>query len=270
MSGTKPNLDGYVEVKDRIALFYAKHPEGRLVTAEVIPSTEPDGVARIWVHGQAFRTADDPHPADGWSWMALPGSTSFTRGSEIENTETSAWGRAIGALGIGIEKSIGSRDEIDGKGGEADRVYTPRPTADEPEDNEPALIPLGTETHTGKVTKGSGQSNDCVYHAHPSGFRFGFRLAFPDGKALPQVVCNGPLGLALHGLVGEDIVGQEVTVTGEAFRVEQTGRRAYRRLVVAAIRGDGFAYPPDEASDAEPPFSVAPGTSDSDLDKLAW
>jgi hypothetical protein len=42
----------------------------------------------------------------------VPGTTNFTRGSELQNLETSAWGRAIGALGIGIDASIATLDEI--------------------------------------------------------------------------------------------------------------------------------------------------------------
>lgn len=142
-----------------------------------------------------------------------------------------------------------------------------RPAVNEPEDNEPILVSLGTESHEGKVTKGDGQSNDCVYHAHPDGYRFGFRLAMADGKGLPQVVCNGAIGLGLYGLIGDDIVGQTVKVTGEAFRVETRGRRPYRRLVVSAIEGDGWRVPMPEP---EAGASVAPGAAPSDLDDLPW
>ena len=82
---------------------------------------EPDGTPRVWVKALAYRSPDDAHPGVGWSWMVLPGSTPYTRGSELENTETSAWGRAIGALGIGIDKSIASGDEVKSKEGESDR-----------------------------------------------------------------------------------------------------------------------------------------------------
>ncbi len=92
-------LKDYVDVKERIRLFYERFPDGRLVTAKVKVTDKPDGVPRVWVHAMAFRTPDDLIPGDGWSWMTLPGSTPYTRGSEIENTETSAWGRAIGSLG---------------------------------------------------------------------------------------------------------------------------------------------------------------------------
>ena len=90
-------LGGYVEVKDRIRLFYEKYPEGRLVTADVRWPAPDDDMPRVAVKAYAYRDPADVHPSVGWSWMVLPGSSSFTKGSELENTETSAWGRAIGS-----------------------------------------------------------------------------------------------------------------------------------------------------------------------------
>ena len=90
-------LGDYIEVKDRIARFYELFAGGRLVTTEVRATSEPDGKPRVWVQAAAYRTADDPHPGIGWSWLELPGATPYTRGSELENAETSAWGRAIGS-----------------------------------------------------------------------------------------------------------------------------------------------------------------------------
>jgi hypothetical protein len=109
------DLGDYIEVKDRIARFYELYAGGRLVTEEVRASTEPDGKPRIWVKAAAYRTADDPRPGIGWSWLELPGTTPYTKGSELENAETSAWGRAIGSLGILIDKSIASAQEIKNK-----------------------------------------------------------------------------------------------------------------------------------------------------------
>ncbi len=113
--GYADRLADYVDVKDRIRLFYEAHPDGRLVTADVVMHTDATGKQRVQVKALAYRTPDDPLPAVGYSWMELPGSTPYTRGSELENTETSAWGRAIGALGIGIKGGIASKDEIAAK-----------------------------------------------------------------------------------------------------------------------------------------------------------
>jgi hypothetical protein len=61
----------------------------------------------------AFRHPGDEKPGVGTAQEYLPGKTNFTRGSEIQNLETSCWGRAIGALGIGIDKSIATREEVE-------------------------------------------------------------------------------------------------------------------------------------------------------------
>ena len=105
------SLDGYIDVPSRIKLFLARHPEGSLQMDEP-QFVEVEG--KKWVIGRAYayRTPDDPRPGIGTAWEIVPGTTPFTRGSEIQNLETSAWGRAIGALGIGIDASIATLDEI--------------------------------------------------------------------------------------------------------------------------------------------------------------
>jgi hypothetical protein len=228
------NLSDYVDVKERIRLFYERFPDGRLCTGEIKVTSEPDGVSRVWAQAFAYRDPTDIHPGTGWSWLVLPGSTNFTRGSEIENAETSAWGRAIGALGIGIAGSIASKDEIDAKVGEATRKPEKPP--------EPVMVPLGEQTFTGRVARGDSDHNDLAFHDDPNGSTFGFKLVIGDGQSIPQVLCTGALGAAI-AKSGVSMLGQTVTVTGEAFRVEQVGRRPYRRLIVETIEGEGFKFP---------------------------
>ena len=115
MSKYDDRLKDYVDVKERIRLFYEAHPDGRLVTTDVLPPPSPTTSRGSGSRPLAYRTADDPLPSTGWSWLGLPGSTPYTKGSEIENAETSAWGRAIGSLGIGIANSIASADEVRSK-----------------------------------------------------------------------------------------------------------------------------------------------------------
>lgn len=107
--------DSYVEVKERIQVFYATYPTGSIVTNhfEVI---EAGDFEHIVVQAQAFRDPDDKHPGTGTSWMRVPGTTPYTKGSEMENAETSAWGRAIAAVGILVDRGIASASEIRAKG----------------------------------------------------------------------------------------------------------------------------------------------------------
>jgi hypothetical protein len=75
----------------------------------------------VTVKAYAFRAADDERPGIGHSSLNIPGSTSFTKGSEIENAETSAWGRAIAALGFEVKRGLASAEEVRNKQPESSR-----------------------------------------------------------------------------------------------------------------------------------------------------
>jgi hypothetical protein len=106
------DLSGYVTVPERIALFYKRYPEGSL-QMDPVEWVEVEGKRFLICRAYAYRTPDDPRPGIGTAWEIVPGTTPYTRGSEIMVGETSAWGRAIGALGIGVDKSIATVDEIE-------------------------------------------------------------------------------------------------------------------------------------------------------------
>lgn len=107
-----PKESGYIEVKDRIEKFYEKFPDGS-IQSEIVEF----GTDIVIVKAYAYRTPDDPRPGVGHSQMPIPGLTSFTKNSEVENAETSAWGRAIAALGFEVKKSIASAEEVENKMG---------------------------------------------------------------------------------------------------------------------------------------------------------
>lgn len=106
MAGS-PMDNGYIEVNERIIAFKAAHPEGSL-QAEIHTLTDSLVVMKAY----AYRTPDDERPGVGWSSLTIPGATPFTKGAEIENCETSAWGRAIAALGFEVKRGIASKQEI--------------------------------------------------------------------------------------------------------------------------------------------------------------
>ena len=58
-----------------------------------------------------YRTPEDLLPAVGIAWEEIPGRTPYTKGSELMNAETSAWGRACIAAGI-PSKKIASFEEV--------------------------------------------------------------------------------------------------------------------------------------------------------------
>lgn len=109
MSG-KP--DGYIDVAERIVEFREQYPTGSLQQVDV---QFLDFAGKSWVvyTAAAYRTPDDERPGHGTAWEPVPGPTNFTRDSELQNAETSAWGRAIVAvLAADTKRGVASANEV--------------------------------------------------------------------------------------------------------------------------------------------------------------
>lgn len=118
-------LDNYVDVNTRIVEFREKYPEGSL---QPMSLEEPYRILKLerpnekgeWVQctfivyvAAAYRTPDDPRPGIGVAYEPFPGTTPYTRNSELQNAETAAWGRAIvAALAGDTRKGVASREEV--------------------------------------------------------------------------------------------------------------------------------------------------------------
>lgn len=103
------DLSDYVDVAERIRIAKEVYPELSLQsewTYEVF-----EGQTYIIVKAFAYRTADDQRPGVGLAWELFPGKTPYTKGSELMVGETSAWGRALAALGIEVRK-VASKQEV--------------------------------------------------------------------------------------------------------------------------------------------------------------
>lgn len=118
------DLSGYVDVAARIAEFRTKHPDGSLQPAD---PTQPfrvvdiAGQMHIAVVAAAYRSPDDARPGIGMAYEVFPGRTPYTRGSELQNAETSAWGRAIvAALAADTRKGIASQEEVRNRSADRD------------------------------------------------------------------------------------------------------------------------------------------------------
>lgn len=226
MPERKFDLGDYVEVKDRIKLFYELFGQGRLVTGEVTLTSEPDGTPRVMVQAFAYRTPDDPHPGVGYSWMTLPGGTTYTRGSELENTETSAWGRAIASLGILVDRSIASAQEVQNKSGKNDGglVYSePNPA-----------------TNDGLIgTAEVGKARDSDFELRKSGddehFALGFKLKSNGGGF--KVLTRDELALQLLDVKAE-VVGKRVTVFGTVKDESFTPKGSTRAVTYQVIQAE--------------------------------
>lgn len=120
------DLDGYVDVAERISIFREKYPEGSLqplnperpLWIEVV-----DGKSFVCYAAAAYRTPDDPRPGVGVAWEPFPGPTPYTKDSEAMNAETAAWGRAIVASLAADTKKIASAEEVRNRAG--DRTTPP-------------------------------------------------------------------------------------------------------------------------------------------------
>lgn len=110
------DLADYNTVPERIAEFRAVYPSGSLRPADLaVPFSvvEIGGQTFLVVVAAAYRTAEDQTPGIGMAWEPVPGKTTFTRDSELQNAETSAWGRAIvAALAADTRKGVASAEEV--------------------------------------------------------------------------------------------------------------------------------------------------------------
>jgi hypothetical protein len=105
------SLDGYIEVPDRIRAFKEQYPDGSLQGDWELK--EIGGDTFVVYVARAYRTADDERPAVGMAWEPYPGKTPYTKDSELMNAETSAWGRAIVALGFLAQgEKVASANEV--------------------------------------------------------------------------------------------------------------------------------------------------------------
>lgn len=110
-----PIDDTYNDVASRMREFFAKYPDGSLQQRDVRVYEFGD-LTFIAYTAAALRSPEDPEPGEGTAWERVPGLTNFTRNSELQNAETSAWGRAILAVGAAdTKKGIASYDEIESR-----------------------------------------------------------------------------------------------------------------------------------------------------------
>jgi len=103
-------LKNYIEVKDRIQMFYDKYPNG-VLRFQYRGVLEFNGETFIYGEAFAYPDREQLNHSTGWAWERVP-AKGFARGSELMVLETSAWGRAIAALGIAVTKGIASREEV--------------------------------------------------------------------------------------------------------------------------------------------------------------
>jgi hypothetical protein len=101
------NIKGkdYVEVHERIR-YFRKHFEGWILTTEIVELNDKHCILKALISNP-----DGTCVATGLA-REVNGDGYINKTSYVENCETSAWGRALGNLGIGIDTSVSSADEV--------------------------------------------------------------------------------------------------------------------------------------------------------------
>ena len=105
-------MDNYVDVATRLKIAFERWPELRIQETHREVVEMPDKTCFIRCVVTIWRTADDPIPIIASACEVYPGRTPYTKTSESEVGYTSAIGRGLAMAGIGANKSIASRDEI--------------------------------------------------------------------------------------------------------------------------------------------------------------
>lgn len=101
------DLATYAPVAERITLFYDAFPRGRIIT-ELVSRTERDVVFRALVYRDA---SDADAAATGWA-AEREGDGEINTVACLENTETSAIGRALANLGFTASRERPSAEEM--------------------------------------------------------------------------------------------------------------------------------------------------------------
>ena len=97
----------YAPVADRITLFYGRFPMGR-ITTRLIARTEHE----ITVQAYVFRSVEEERPSATGLASERIGDGDVNTVACLENTETSAIGRALANLGLTASAQRPSREEM--------------------------------------------------------------------------------------------------------------------------------------------------------------
>jgi hypothetical protein len=121
------DFSDYAPVADRIALFYQRYPTGRIITELYSRSG-----GEVTFRALAYRGLNDSNPAaTGWA-SEREGDGDINTVACVENTETSAIGRALANLGFTASTRRPSREEMDKAARERARLVKSSTRVSEP------------------------------------------------------------------------------------------------------------------------------------------
>ena len=217
----------YREVVERIADLKAKHP-----AAGLRPLNEDRPYDIVVADGKTFIVVtaacviDDQVRGVGSAWEPFPGLTPYTKNSELQNAETSAWGRAIVAALASESKAIASSEDVRNRVEEAGEPKT-EPTsgvrAAENTEQEPAPpVPEGWASHevcmaahdalNERVKKlSTEQKAECSKLRQAAGGGWPLPLAGYEALNAFTLSCEA------FGPDAVPVAGAEVATTGDGF-----------------------------------------------------
>lgn len=105
MESIKIKGKDYVMVNERLKAFREEHKNYSLIS-EIISMTEESCVIKASILDENGRVLATGHAQEDKT-SSMINQTSF-----VENCETSAWGRALGNFGYGIDTSVASANEV--------------------------------------------------------------------------------------------------------------------------------------------------------------
>jgi pyruvate/2-oxoglutarate dehydrogenase complex dihydrolipoamide acyltransferase (E2) component len=104
------NPDEYITVHERIEKFYAKFPNGRILTSVVEHNAE---TGFVLIRAEIYRDPEDTLPAATGHAYELRSAGHVQQGSYVEVCETSSVGRALALLGFEVRRGVASREELE-------------------------------------------------------------------------------------------------------------------------------------------------------------
>lgn len=106
----------YVLVSDRVIYFNEQYPDGAISTRLISEPDAPMVVMKATVYPKVVHASGGEtvfgRCFTGWSQATWGDSNFVNKTAALENCETSAVGRALAMMGIGVIDSIASVDEI--------------------------------------------------------------------------------------------------------------------------------------------------------------
>ena len=136
------NPDEYITVSERIEKFYAKFPQGRILTNIVEHNAE---TGFILIRAEVYRDPEDALPAATGHAYELRSAGHVQAGSYVEVCETSSVGRALALLGFEVRRGVASREEVI-RGAKKQQAAAAAAPAPAPRPERPAPSPAPAET----------------------------------------------------------------------------------------------------------------------------